>query len=155
MYTMKSFSKSIITRLASHFVPLQASPAGLLGRFAPSALCASRSHSLSLRSLKIFKKKCVLINSKWHGLKRIKIQNFTPMTRFARSAASAASSEVQPYLPLWSLRSLGLRASRSYSQSLRSLGLRASRSLPTPWHSKGPKECPCQVSWRSDQNYGR
>ena len=40
----------INTSLASHFVPLQASPAGLLGRFAPS---------------KFSKKKCVSIDSKW------------------------------------------------------------------------------------------
>ena len=43
-----------------------------------------------------------------NGLKRKKMQkkNITPLTRFARSAASG---EAQP-LPLRSLRSLGLRA---------------------------------------------
>ena len=62
------------------------------------------------------------------------------MTSFAHSAASAASGEAQPYLPLRSLRSLGLRALCSHSQSLRSIGLCASRSrfsvalLPQPSH---------------------
>ena len=147
-------------------MPLRASPAGLLGRFAPSELRASRSHSRSLCSLEIFqkKKKCVSIDSKWSKTHKNAKKKFTPLTRFARSAASG---EAQP-LPLRTLRSLGLRASRSHSQllcsiglharaswSLRSLGLRASRSLPTPCHSQGPKECPCQVSCRSDQNCGR
>ena len=164
---------SLSTSPASHFVPLQVSPAGLLGRFAPSALRALRSHSRSLCSLGLhilrsrkFPKKESVSQSTQNGLKRVKMQKktFTPLTRFARSAASAASGEAQP-LPLRSLRSLGLRASRSHSQSI---GLRAShsrlsvaslprasRSLPTPCHSQGPKECPCQVSCRSDQNCGR
>ena len=110
--------------------------ARILGRFAP---------------LKFSKKK------RWS-------KNFTALTRFARSAASG---EARP-LALWSLRSLGLCALRLHSQSLRSIGLRArasrslrslglcaSRSLPTLCHSQGPKECPCQVSCRLDQNCGR
>ena len=132
-----------VTSLASHFEPLQASPAGLLSHFAPSKFSKIKSVSQSTPN----------------GLRRIKIQKkfFTPLTRFA-----------QPYLPLRSLRSLGLCASRSHSQSLRSIRLwpsrsrflvasfpRASRSLPTPCHSQGPKECPCQVSYQLDQNCGR
>ena len=35
---IKVLSSIIFTSLASHFVPLQASPAGLLGRFAPLGL---------------------------------------------------------------------------------------------------------------------
>ena len=170
-------------------MPLQASPAGLLGRFAPSELRAPRSHFRSLRSLKIFKKKSVS-QSTPNGLKRIKMQKtfFTPLTRFARSAASAtlptpavASRPRASRSHSQSLRSIKLRASRSHfsvaslprasrshSQSLRSielrarvsrslcsLELRASRSLPTPCHSQGPKECPCQGSCRLVQNCGR
>ena len=52
----------LLTSLASHFVPLQASPAGLLGRFAPSELRALRLHSRTLRALEIFKKKKVCLN---------------------------------------------------------------------------------------------
>ena len=87
--------------------------ARIFGRFAPSKFSKNKSVSQSTQN----------------GLKRVKMQkkNFTPLTRFVRSAASAASGEAQP-LPLRSLRSLGLRASRSYSQLLRSIGLRASRS---------------------------
>ena len=136
------------TSLASHFVPLQASPAGLLGRFAPSGFALS-ARILGRFAPSKFSKKKIVSQLTQNGLKRVKMQKkiFTPLTRFARSAASAASGEAQP-LPLRSLRSLGLRASRSRF-------LVASRSLPTPCHSQGPKECPCQVSCRSDQNCGR
>ena len=104
----------IKTSPASHFVPLQASPAGLLGRFAHSHF-ALRAHE------NFQKKKCVSIDTK-------KIF-FTSLTFYA---LRAASGEPQFYLPLRSLRSLGFCASRTHSQLLRSLGLCASRSFPTP-----------------------
>ena len=86
--------------------------------FAPSHF-ALRAHE------NFQKKKCVSIDSKWSKThKNAKKQNFTPLTRFARSAASG---EAQPDLPLRSLRSLGFRTSRSHSPSLRSIGLRALR----------------------------
>ena len=66
-------------------MPLRASPAGLLGRFAPSGFASSVA---SLH--RNFRKKSVS-QSTPNGLKRIKMQkkNFTPLTRFARSVASA------------------------------------------------------------------
>ena len=75
----------ITTSLASHFVSLQASPAGILDRFTPSK----------------FKKKSVS-QSTQNGLKCIKM----PIKIFFYPFDA-------PYLPLRSLRSVGLRASRS------------------------------------------
>ena len=98
-------------------MPLQASPralrARILGRFAPSKL----------------KKKGVSIDSKWSKTHKDEKKIFTSLMRFARSAASTASGEAQPYLPVRLLRSLGLNArilSRFAPSSFALLG----RSLP-------------------------
>ena len=72
----------MITRPASHFVRLQASPV----RVALLALCALRSHSRSLRSLafrtsrsrKFSQKKCVSIDSKWSKMHR-NAKKFLPL----------------------------------------------------------------------------
>ena len=89
-----------------------------------------------------------------HFICQIK-KNFTPLTRFARSAASG---EAQPYLPLRSLRSLRICASRSRF-SVTSLPWASRFALATyPMSlpgSQAAKECPCQVSCQLDQNCGR
>ena len=95
------------TSLVSHFVPLQASPAGLLGRFAPSGFS---------------KKKWVSIDSKWSKTHK-NAKKFLPLCRALRSLRYARSAT----LPTPAVASLP-RASRSHSQALRSIGLCACAS---------------------------
>ena len=94
------------TSPVSHFVHIQASPAGLLGRFAPLALCArilgrfAPSH-FALRAHKNFQPKKVS-QSTQNGLKRVKMQkkNFYAFDRLRASrVAQSAIGEAQPYLP--------------------------------------------------------
>ena len=63
----------IYTSLASHFVPLQASPAGLLGRFTPSGF-ALRARILGRFAPSKFSKKKSVSQSTQNGLKRVKMQ---------------------------------------------------------------------------------
>ena len=89
----------MITSLARHFVPLQASPVGLLGRFAPSGLAfcacillASLVRVLRFALTKVLKKG--VSQSTQDALKRIVMQKknypFDPQS---------VSGQAQPYLP--------------------------------------------------------
>ena len=98
----------------------------LLSRFAPSipGLRASHSHSQSLRSLGL----CARKNLK---KKSVSQSTWNALKRI----------EMQKNLLLWPDTRFALR----YFE-------RHSATLPTPCHSQGPKECPCQVSCRLVQN---
>ena len=124
------------TSPASHFLPLQASPVGLLGRFAPSVLCAcilgrfAPSHFV-LHTHENLKKS--VSQSYQNGLKRIekkkKCYHFDSL-RASRVAHRAAKRNLTLYLPLRSLRSVGLHALRSHSQSGFAL---ANSPMTHPW----------------------
>ena len=97
--TLKRLALRVTTRLALRGY----SVASLPRRFALAFSVASLPRNL--------KKKKSVSQSTQNGLKCIKMPKnfFTPLTHFKR----AASGKAQPYLPVRSLRSLGLRASRS------------------------------------------
>ena len=89
-HSRKLNEKPCDTSLASHFVLLQASPARLLGRFAPSAL---RTRILGCFAPFKFKKKCVSIDSKWSKThKNAKI--FLPLWRASCIAQRAAKRNI-------------------------------------------------------------
>ena len=120
---------TLVFQTRSHFVPLQASPAGLLGRFAPSALCArilGRFAPSGFALTKIFKKKCVSIDSKWSKTHRNAKKIFSSLPHYALCAQRSEWRSTTLPTPAVALLP---RASRSHSRSLRSLGLRA-RYLP-------------------------
>ena len=110
-------SPIIFTSLQARYANLPASPAGLLGRFAPLgfALPSCSLHSRAIcasRSQKFSKKRCVSIDSKCSETCKNAKKKVNPLTHYA------------------------LHAKRK----------RRSATLSTPCHPQGPKECPCQVS---------
>ena len=94
-------------QLQARSADLHASPAGLLGRFAPSGFAlASRSLRSrtfrASRSQKFFEKnKCVSIDSKYSETHRnAKKKKIYPFDRLRASrVAQSASGEAQPHLP--------------------------------------------------------
>ena len=157
----------IHTSLQARSADLPASPAGLLGRFAPSGFALRApiplARILRFALTKIFeKKRSVSINSKCSetrkNAKKKNFYPFWPITRFAHSAkfkkifeknkcvsidskcSETHRNAIKNFLPLWP----NTRFARSAKPE------RRSATLPTPCHPQGPKECPCQVSCRLD-----
>ena len=95
-------------------------------------LRASRSHLVCLAKARFVLhahgnlKKKKIFQSNQNTLKRIEMQK-----------------SLYPFDPLQALPAHSAKSERR------------SATLPTPCHSQGPKECPCQVSCRLDQNCGR
>ena len=83
------------TSLASHFVPLQASPVGLLGRFTHSGFALASSVASCSRKFSK-KKKCVSIDSKCSET-HTKWKKKYPFD--SKRALRYADGKAQPYLP--------------------------------------------------------
>ena len=101
-------------------------------------LCALRSHSQSLRSLRL----CAW-RSHPQSLRSLELRahkNFQKKISLSQSTRKALKRiEIQ----------------KNFFYPFDSKRERRSATLPTPCHSQGPKECPCQVSCRLVQNCGR
>ena len=81
-----SILNSYNTSPASHFVPLQASPVGLLSRFAHLTLRVLRSYSRSLRSLRLCSSR-----SHFQSLRSLAFRAFAIMKIFKKRSVSQST----------------------------------------------------------------